>query len=47
MKVTDDWGEAFITLVGDLSGTSKSIGRECGFTTHGRRGTGVFSYFIF
>ncbi|MEY8292054.1 CHAP domain-containing protein [Carnobacteriaceae bacterium 52-44] len=30
MKYTDDWCAAFVTVIGDLTHTSKYIGRECG-----------------
>ena len=30
MKYADDWCAAFVTVVGDLSGASALIGRECG-----------------
>lgn len=30
MKYTDDWCAAFVTVIGDLSGASAYIGRECG-----------------
>lgn len=30
MKYTDDWCAAFVTVVGDITGVSKYIGRECG-----------------
>lgn len=30
MKVSDDWCAAFVTVIGDLTHTSKYIGRECG-----------------
>lgn len=30
MKISDDWCAAFVTVIGDLTHTSKYIGRECG-----------------
>ena len=30
MKTTDDWCAVFVTVIGDLTKTSKYIGRECG-----------------
>src|SRR5690625_3068637 len=30
MKYTDDWCAAFVTVIGDITNTSKYIGRECG-----------------
>lgn len=30
MKYTDDWCAAFVTVMGDIAGASKYIGRECG-----------------
>lgn len=30
MKVTDDWCATFVTVMGDLTNTSKYYGRECG-----------------
>lgn len=30
MKVSDDWCAAFVTVVGDITDTSKYFGRECG-----------------
>jgi len=30
MKMADDWCAAFVTVIGDISGASQYIGRECG-----------------
>lgn len=30
MKLTDDWCAAFVTVIADMAGASKYIGRECG-----------------
>lgn len=30
LKETDDWCAAFVTVIGDITGASKYIGRECG-----------------
>lgn len=30
VKYSDDWCAAFVTVIGDLTGTAKYIGRECG-----------------
>lgn len=30
MKYTDEWCAAFVTVIGDITGVSKYIGRECG-----------------
>ena len=30
LKQSDDWCAAFVTVIGDISGASQYIGRECG-----------------
>lgn len=34
MKLTDDWCDAFVTVVADKAGASALIGRECGVQRH-------------
>src|SRR5690625_135483 len=34
LKRTDDWCDAFVTVVGDLAGASSLIGRECSVQRH-------------
>lgn len=34
MSYTDSWCDAYVTVVGDLAGTSELIGRECGCEEH-------------
>lgn len=36
LKESDDWCAAFVTVIGDITGASKCIGRECGVHRFGQ-----------